>query len=179
LCLSTGCDVVIGADFDVQGRTPDRDAAPQDARFDLGRTDDSAEADAARDRTDGGIIDAFAPHDALDAPVAPDAAADSAAPDTPHDGGADASGGGGWSDVSDDAIDSGSVDAIDGGPVDAIDDGPIRPDGGLRPTIVMSGFVPLGPSNRPAGALELRGQIMSPAIVRGSASGIALEGRFQ
>lgn len=61
-----------------------------------------------------------------------------------------------------------------------VPDGGIDIDGGLRPTIFNGGFIYLGDPNVRPSPIELRGQIISSTIVRGTTpDGITIQGRFQ
>jgi hypothetical protein len=158
--VSVGCSIVVGADFDVHLRSADA-AKIADA-------EDSPPADTPLD-------------DVLDAGITPPRDANADDRNAMSDGGAlDA--------LTQDAVDEDRRAVHDGAASadamarsDVIEAGPEpREEGGLPPTIVTGGFVSLGPSSQLAVPIELRGQMISNAIVRGStANGITVEGRFR
>jgi hypothetical protein len=171
---STGCSLVVGADFD-------RNLRPSDASF-------SDAPGMIPPITDPRSLEAGRPID----DVTPEKSSGDALPDVVDETRPDASADGGGSvgndasnciDASDchdvnDANDINDANHVnDGGDAGAIDAGP---DSVVGPTVVIGGFVSLGPRNQLAAPIELRGQIISNAIIRGSsASGITIEGRFQ
>jgi hypothetical protein len=156
-----GCSVIVGADFD-------RNLRPSDASFSdapgmIPPFTDPRSLEAGRP-----IDDATSEKPSGDAP--PDFV-DETRPDASTDGssGNDANDANDVNDVND-ANDDGEAGAID-----------VASDSVVGPTVVIGGFVSLGPPNSMATApIELRGQIISNAVIRGSSSsGITIEGRFQ
>jgi hypothetical protein len=173
------CSTLVGADFDHSLRP-----AVDSGLIDAGR-DASVSIDGSSDRsvdTDQGSDDAVSDvrdgsSDRLEATSADGVEVDGRSPADggPPDGGGsrDAGGDDGGLDVDFDGSGPDDGRSGDGG---ALDGG----DGGLRPTVVKGSIVFLGaPSPRPS-SIELRGQIISNANVRGTtANGITIQGRLQ
>jgi hypothetical protein len=187
---SWGCSIVFGDDFNVEPRLDRGDAELKDVAANDASVNDSVDVrgDISRD-VDGTSGDAKNSHDAIDTRHvldARDVAVDAAAGDTSDitwSGGGD--GGGSTPDSSMDTSEAGAapIDAhpdpndAGTGPVDAGADGR---DAEFRPTMVTWSFGALGMPQHGAGSLELRGQFMSPAFVRGGKpEGITIEGRFR
>jgi hypothetical protein len=184
--MSTACSVIFDGDFDVGPSDDPADARDDDVATKDTRGNGNVDAinDASIDISDR-VSDVVASRDVADVMDLRDVAVDAPSRDTPYDHSSEVEGGGSVADATVDGTDVGGnpgdvgVDAMDAG-TDVNDAGPPSPDGGRPPTITMWSFDALGPAARHAGSLELRGQILSPAFVRGgSANGLTLEGRFR
>ena len=179
-------DARIGSRPDNGDAAPDADAPAWSDVTDMGNgftPRDVIDAGHARDAGDsedtGRASDAS---DAADAGHPPDGADPD--PDDARDGG---------NPDSDDARDGGNLDprdARDGGNLDDVgptgggadvgDADAAPPPDGPRTTGVIGGFVSLGVPTKGPSTIDLRGQVISNAAVRGvTSSGISIEGRIQ